>query len=108
MPRLFRQQPVQHRTEGCDAGSRRNKNRVLQRRPQNKIAEWTLAGNLVSFFHGAQKVRHEAILHAIEAEYEMLVIRGRGGNRICARDFFAAGCELFEREPLSGYKAEPL
>ena len=61
---------MEHGAEGSDARAGRDEDCIAHRWPQNKIAEWSLTPNLLVFFHSAQKVGHEAVLHAIEAERE--------------------------------------
>src|SRR5713101_222503 len=50
------QHPMQHRTERGDTRASGNENRVAHGRAQNEIAERSLAGNLPSFFHVAEKI----------------------------------------------------
>ena len=65
-----------------------------------------LAGDLFTLFHVAQKIRHEAVLHPVEAEREAVVVSGRGSDGIGAGDFFAVGLVGLEGQPLPGDEAE--
>src|SRR5437870_11467097 len=74
MARLIAQQPVQHRAKRRDARAGRNENRVAYRRAQDEVTERALATNLILFFHVAEKVRHEPVLHAIKTECEARIV----------------------------------
>src|SRR5260370_2963949 len=86
MPVAARQQPVQHGAEGGDPGSSGNEHGVTQRWTQNEVAERPLKRNLRAFLEIAEIVRHESILHAIEAEGDVSVLGGRGGDGIRSRE----------------------
>ena len=95
---------MEHRAEGSDARAGGDEDRIAHRWPQNKIAEGSLTPNLLAFFHIAQKVGHEAVLHAIEAEREAGILSWRGGNRVSAREFLSLGLDLLERQPLTRHE----
>ncbi len=82
------------------------KTRVAQWRPQDEVAEWSLAADFFTLFHVAKKIRHEAVLHAIQAESKAVVLPGRGSDGVGAGDLFAVGLVGFEGEPLAGDEAE--
>src|SRR5208337_1844475 len=106
MPIAFRQQPVQHGTEGRDPGSTRDKHSVAQRRAENEIAKWPLKHDLRAFVETAKIVRHESILHAIQTEGEVPIRGRRRRDRIRARHLLAIGSGGLDREPLSGNETE--
>ena len=68
---------MQHGAERSDAGAGSNKNGIAQRRPQDEIAERALAADFVALFHIAEKIRHEAVLHPVQAEREAIVLTRR-------------------------------
>src|ERR1700676_3732072 len=102
----LRQQPGQHGAKRRDPGSSRNEHSVAQGWTQNEIAKRSLKRDRRAFIEAAEIVRHESILHAIQAESEVSVLGGRRSDRICARDLLAIGSVGLYREPLSGDEAE--
>src|SRR5208282_2235137 len=67
------QQPVQHGAEGRDSGSGGDEHGISERRSQNKIAERSLKLDVGAFVETAQIVRHESIVHAVQAEGDVSV-----------------------------------
>src|SRR3954451_2529454 len=106
MPRWVCQQPVQHGTEGSDAGTGCDEDSFAHRGAKNEITKWPLARNLVALVHVAEKIRHEAVLHAIEAQGKVAICRWRRGDRVGPRNFLAIGFRVLERKPLSGYETK--
>ena len=74
------------------------------RRMKSPKGPWE--ADLFAHFHVAQKIRHEAILHPVEAEREAIVLSRWGRDGIGAGDFFAVGLVGLERQPLAGDEAE--
>ena len=89
MPLRIGEQPVQHRTEGSNAGPGRDENRMAHRRTQNEIAERTLKGDLRAFREAAKMVGHESVVDAVQAKCDTAIFRGRRGDRVGAGDFLA-------------------
>src|ERR1035438_3062862 len=102
----LRQEPVQHGTKRRDAGSGRNEYGVTQGRMQNKIAERPLKRDRGACVETAEIVRHEPILHPIQAEGDMSVGGRRRRNRIGTRHILAIGSVGLYRKPLSGHEAK--
>ncbi len=100
------QQPVQHRTERRDSGAGGDEQGIAQRRPQDKVAEWSLAADFFILFHVAKKIRHEAVLHPVQTESQSVVLSGRGSDGISAGNLFAVGLVGLKGEPLAGDEAE--
>src|SRR6266849_2969534 len=100
------QQPMQHGAERRDAGTGCDKDGIAQRRPQNEVAERPLAADFITLSHVAEKIRHEAVLHAVEAESEAIVVSRWGSDGVGARDLLAVGLVGFKREPLPGDETE--
>src|SRR5260370_6806294 len=99
-------EPVQHGTKRRNAGSRGYEHGVTQGWAQDEIAERSLKRNLRAFVETAEIVRHESILHAIQAEGDAAVLGRRRRNRIRAGHLFALGSGGLHREPLSVDEAE--
>src|ERR1019366_4630405 len=102
----LRQQPVQHGTKRRDSGSRGNEHGVTEGRAQNEIAERSLKRDLRARVEIAEIVRHESILHAIQAEGDAAILGRWRRNRIRTGHLLAIGRRGLHREPLSGNEAE--
>jgi hypothetical protein len=76
------------------------------RRMQNETAKRSLKRNFRTFFKIAEIVRHESILHAIQAESEASIFRRGRRDRISARHLFPFGSVGLYRKPLSRNKAD--
>src|SRR5208337_1308260 len=75
-------------------------------RAQSEIAKRPLKRDPRAFAESAEIVRHESILHAIQAKGEVPVLGRRRRDRIRARNLLAIGSVGLHREPLSRNKAE--
>ena len=100
-------QPVQHRPERRNPGSRSDHQSIPQRRPQNEIAERTLKRNLGPFAQIAQVIRHEPVLHAIQAKSKPPILRRRRCNRVRPCDLLTLRRAGFHRKPLPGDEPKP-
>src|ERR1700741_4215742 len=105
MPLGVGEQPVQHRAKRGNTSSCRDEDGVAQGRMQNEIAERALEPDLRSFRETAKMVRHEAILHAVQAERYVSVLWWRG-DRVGACDLLALRGIRLHGNPLSGDKTE--
>ena len=77
-----------------------------KRRPQDEVAERPLAADLFAYVHVTEEIRHEAVLHPVEAECKAIVLSRRGGDGVGAGDFLAIGLVGLEGQPLPGDEAE--
>ena len=93
---------MEHGTERRDPCAGSNENRIAHGRAQDEIAEWPLTAYFLAFFHVAKKIGHEAVLHAVQTQGELVAVRRRGSDGVGAGDLFAIGFVGFEGEPLSG------
>src|SRR5580692_4319634 len=100
------EQPLQHGAERGDSGTGGDENRIAHGRAENEITERTLAVDLVTFLHVAKKVGHEAVLHPVQAQGELVVAIRWRSDGVCADDFLAIGLVGFKGEPLSSDEAE--
>src|SRR5580658_1476666 len=102
----LRQQPVQHGAERSDPCARSHERGVAERWAQDEISERPLERDMRAFFEAAEIVRHESIVHAIQAKGDVPVLGGRRCDRVRARHLLAIGSVGLHRKPLSGDKAE--
>src|ERR1700678_2092211 len=103
---VFREHPLQHRTKRSDPGSCGDEHGATRLRMQNETAKRSLKRNFRTFFKIAEIVRHESILHAIQAESEASIFRRGRRDRISARHLFPFGSVGLYRKPLSRNKAD--
>ena len=106
MTNRVRQQPMQHGAKRRHAGSGGDEDGIAQRRPQDEIAERPLAADRFAYFHVTEEIRHEAVLHPVEAECKAIVLSRRGGDGVGPGDLFAVGLVRLERQPLPGDETE--
>src|SRR3984893_7497130 len=97
MPSGIGEQPMQHGTERCDTRAGGDKDGIVQGRPQDKVTERPLASDFLAFFDVAEKVRHEAVLHAVQAESKPVFVFRRGRDGIITVDFSTVSRPLFRR-----------
>src|SRR6266851_6157621 len=102
MPRRIGQEPVQHGSERCDTRAGRDKDSVARGRAQDEVTKRSLTADFLTLFHVAEKVRHKAILHAIQAECEAVVVSWRGSDGVSTGDFFAICFVGLKGQPLPG------
>lgn len=97
-------QVARHAAEGGDSGAGGDQNHVFELRVEHEQTVRTVEVRGLSNLEAAQKIGHEAFIHAVEAEIEGIVAARRRSDGVGAGDKLVFGTRLAYGDELSGHE----